>query len=99
MKECGPKVGERRALRVRRIGKDHVVVLPAQTATVVSVQDIRQRIRQANAQLQAGETAVASARAQLAELHRILELAQTGRIERDDNDPDVPQEDLAEAHA
>ena len=85
------RVGEQRALRMRRIGARHMVVMPPQVATVITVDQLEQALRDSEAQVRATEGQLAKLRALAADLRRQVEAFNALPVQRDDDDPEVPQ--------
>jgi hypothetical protein len=84
-------VGQQRPTRMRRIGERHMIVLPAQQAQVLSIDDIQRTLRTARQQEQATQQQLDRHRAFIADLEQQLERFKALPIERESDDPEVPQ--------
>jgi hypothetical protein len=84
-------LGQQRPTRMRRIGDRHMIVLPAQAAQVLSVDDIEQRLQQARAQRANLQQQLARTDAFISDLAQQVERFRALPIERDPDDPEVPQ--------
>lgn len=84
-------VGQQRPTRMRRIGDRHMIVLPAQTAKIMSVDDVEQTLRVARQQEQQTQAQLDRHRAFIVDLEQQLVRFRTLPIERDADDPEVPQ--------
>ena len=82
-------VGQQRPLRIRRIGKTHVVVLPAQAAEVVDLRLVRRQVAILRQQIQSKERELERDRSRLSDLASTLARAEALPIERVEDDPDV----------
>lgn len=85
----GPRIGEQRSMRLRRIGEHHIVLMPQQTAMVVDVRRLRAQLDQAKAQLQQSEARTALLKRTVADLGALLERTAVLDVDRDADDPDV----------
>lgn len=85
------KVGQQRPARMRRIGERHVVVLPAQQAVVLSLDAIEAQLAQARTQRQHLQAQLARLDAFIADIEQQHAAIIALPIERDDDDPVVPQ--------
>jgi len=87
------RLGQVRATRMRRIGERHMIVMPAQRAQLLSVDDVSRKIvelRQQRGQLMQRlgplDALIADLEQQLAAFHALP-------IDRDEDDPKVPELD------
>ncbi len=84
-------LGQQRPTRMRRIGDRHMIVLPMQTAKVMSVDDLEQALRVARQQEQQTQAQLDRHRGYIADLQQQLDWFRALPIERDPDDPEVPQ--------
>lgn len=85
------RLGEQRPIRMRRIGDRHMIVMPPQVAKVMSVDEIENALRVARQQEQATQAQLDRHRAYMADLGQQLASFRALPIERDEDDPEVPQ--------
>lgn len=85
------RLGQVRQTRMRRIGTRHMIVLPAQQAQVLSVDDVEVKIRQARQQRISLQQQLGRVDAFIADLEQQVAAFKALPIERDADDPDVPQ--------
>lgn len=85
------RLGQVRPIRMRRIGARHMIVLPAQAAQVLSIDDIERTLRTARLQLQQLEGQVERQRAFVADIEQQLAAFAALPVQRIEDDPDVPQ--------
>jgi hypothetical protein len=86
-------LGQQRPTRMRRIGARHMIVLPAQTAQVLSVDDIEHRITLARSQRAGLQEQLGRVDAFIADLKQQVDRFRALPVERDPDDPEVPQPD------
>jgi hypothetical protein len=84
-------LGQHRPMRVRRIGARHVLVLPAQQAQLLSIDDIERTLETARAQERQLSDQLTRHRALIADLESQVKAFAALAIERDPDDPPVPQ--------
>jgi hypothetical protein len=80
---------------MRRIGARHVVVMPPQVARVVTIDELEQQLRVGEQQERQTQAQLDRHRAMLADLRAQIAKFKAAPIERDDDDPEVPQADPA----
>jgi hypothetical protein len=85
------RLGQQRPTRMRRIGSQHMIVLPMQVAKVMSVGEVENTLRVARQQEQATQQQLDRHRAFIADLEQQLAHFRGLPIERDEDDPEVPQ--------
>lgn len=90
------RVGQQRPVRMRRIGAQHMIVMPPQAAQVMSVEQIKQALRVAEQQQAATEAQLVKHRGYIADLRNQIAAFEALPIERDDDDPEVPQPELVD---
>ena len=84
--------GQRRATRMRRIGSRHMIVMPMQTAQVLSIEDVKKTLHVARQQEAATLAQLDRHRKFIEDLELQVRTFEALPIERDDDDPAVPQE-------
>lgn len=85
------RLGETRPMHMRRIGAQHMLVMPPQVAQVLSLDDLqraRKQIASKLALIGAEQTQLAN---RLVDIDNQLKRFRELPVERDENDPDVPQ--------
>jgi cell division protein FtsB len=85
------RLGQVRPTRMRRIGARHMLVLPAQQAQVLSLDDIEIKLRQARQQRAQLQQQIGRLDAFVADLEQQVATFKALPIERDEDDPEVPQ--------
>lgn len=85
------RLGQTRPTRMRRIGAEHMIVLPQQQAQVLSIGEVEKALRMARVQQGQLLQQAALAGARVADLERQVEAFRALEIERVEDDPDVPQ--------
>jgi hypothetical protein len=85
------RLGQVRPTRMRRIGARHMLVLPQQQAQVLSLDDIETKLRQARQQRAQLQQQIGRLDAFLADLEQQVATFKALPIERDEDDPEVPQ--------
>ncbi len=87
-----PRVGEVRKQRIRRIGKNHFVILPTQHAALVDAAKLRAAIQQYAKEAEQAQAVVNDRAARISDIERQLAAFELLPIARTEDDPDVPQE-------
>ena len=85
------RLGQVRPTRMRRIGARHMIVLPAQQAQVLSIDDLERSLRTGRLQLQQLEQQIDRQRAFVADLEAQLASFAALPVNRVEDDPEVPQ--------
>lgn len=85
------RLGQQRPVRMRRIGERHMIVMPTQQAQLLSLDTVEQQLQQARQQRQLQQAQVARLDVFIADLEQQAAAFRALPIERDAEDPDVPQ--------
>lgn len=90
----GVRLGQVRPTRMRRIGERHMIVLPQQTAQLLTVDEVGRAISAGKQQIAATLSQLAKQRAFVADLELQLQVFMSLPVTHDEDDPDVPEGEL-----
>jgi outer membrane receptor protein involved in Fe transport len=85
------RLGQQRPVRMRRIDDRHMIVMPTTQAQLLSLDTVEQQLQQARQARQAQQAQVARLDVFIADLEQQVAAFKALPIERDAEDPDVPQ--------
>lgn len=85
------RIGQQRLLRMRRIGERHMIVMPPQAAKLMSIDEVEKTLAVARAQEQQTQQQLDRHRMFIDDLERQIAAFRSLPIERDADDPEVPQ--------
>lgn len=85
------RIGQQRSLRMRRIGDRHMIVMPPQIAQVMSIDDVEKMLAVGRVQADQLQRELERRRMLNADLEQQIAAFRRAPIERDVDDPDVPQ--------